>query len=110
MEKYNFGPNVIYLALGIKQSCPAGAFWADQIEFWARNASHRGLLGGSNCILNRKSLPQGPFGRPRVSKKRPGGAKLDLVVFYKLFKRPQSTGRLRGIALITYRLGRLTEQ
>ena len=31
--------------------------------------------------------------RPRASKKRPGGAKLDLVVFYSVFKRPQSTGR-----------------
>ena len=28
-----------------------------------------------------------------MSKKRPGGKKLDLVVFYRLFKRPQVTGR-----------------
>ena len=59
--------------------------------------------------MNRKSVPQGPFGRPRVSKKRPGGARLDLLVFYSVFKRPQSTGGIRRGAVITYRLGRLTE-
>ena len=46
---------------------------------------------------------------PKVSKKRPGGAKLDLLVFYGVFKRPQSLGGMRCGALITYRLGRLTE-
>ena len=45
---------------------PAGAFWADKIEFWARNASRRGLLGGSNCILSRKSIPQGAFWRIKL--------------------------------------------
>ena len=30
----------------------------------------------------KKSIPQGPFGRPRVSKDRPEGAKVDLIVFY----------------------------
>ena len=44
MEKYNFGPNVIYFALGITEGRPAGAFWADQIVFWAGKASRRGLL------------------------------------------------------------------
>ena len=43
-----------------------------------------------------------------TSKKRPRGAKLDLLVFYRLSRRPQSTGRMRSNALITYRLGRLT--
>ena len=50
MEKYNFGPNVIFFALGITEGRPvgpsaqidlyfelekrpAGAFWADQIAF-----------------------------------------------------------------------------
>ena len=47
--------------------------------------------------------------RPKVLKKCPGGAKLDLLVFYSVFKRPQSLGGMRGGALITYRLGRLTE-
>ena len=47
--------------------------------------------------------------RPKVLKKCPGGAKLDLLVFYNVFKRPQSLGGMRGGALITYRLGRLTE-
>ena len=45
MEHYNFGPNVIYFVLGITESRPAGAFWADKIVFWARNASRRDLLG-----------------------------------------------------------------
>ena len=30
----------------LTESRPAGAFWADKIVFWARNASRRGLLGG----------------------------------------------------------------
>ena len=34
-----------------------------------------------------KCVPEGSRGRPRASKKRPGGAKLDLVVFYNVFKR-----------------------
>ena len=40
-----------------------------------------------------KCVPEGSRRRPRQSKKRPGGKKLDLVVFYRLFKRPQVTGR-----------------
>ena len=40
-----------------------------------------------------KSVPEASRRRPRASKKRPGGKKLDLVVFYRLFKRPQVTGR-----------------
>ena len=40
-----------------------------------------------------KCVPEGSRRRPRPSKKRPGGKKLDLVVFYRLFKRPQVTGR-----------------
>ena len=30
MDKYNFGPNVIYFALGITEGRPAGAFWAEK--------------------------------------------------------------------------------
>ena len=56
-----------------------------------------------------KMSPAASRRRPRVSKKRPGGAKLDLVVFYSVFKRPRSPGGMRSGALITYRLGRLTE-
>ena len=56
-----------------------------------------------------KMSPAASRRRPRVSKKRPGGAKLDLLVFYRVFKRPRSLGGMRGGALITYRLGRLTE-
>ena len=52
---------------------PAGAFWADQIVFRAGKASRRGLLGGSNYILqgyldgsnlvlSQKSVPEGPQG------------------------------------------------
>ena len=44
-----------------------------------------------------------------TSKRRPGGAKRDLLMFYRVFKRPRSPGGMRGGALITYRLGRLTE-
>ena len=40
---------------------PAGTFCADKIIFWARKASRRGLLVGSNYILSRKSVPQGAF-------------------------------------------------
>ena len=40
-----------------------------------------------------KCVPEAFRRRPRASKKRPGGKKLDLVVFYRLFKRPQVTGR-----------------
>ena len=46
MDRSNFGPNVIYFALGITESRPAGAFRADTIVFWPRNASRRGLFGG----------------------------------------------------------------
>ena len=56
-----------------------------------------------------KCVPEAPRRRPRASKKRPGGAKLDLVVFYSVFKRPRSPGGKSAGALITYRLGRLTE-
>ena len=40
-----------------------------------------------------KCVPEAFRRRPRASKKRPGGKKLDLVVFYRLFKRPQVTRR-----------------
>ena len=85
MDNSNFGPNVIYFALGITESRPAGAFWADKIVFWARNASRRSLLGGSNCIFGYKSVPQGPFGRMKLyfePEKRPAGAFwADKIVF-----------------------------
>ena len=66
----------------------------------------RGVQGVQN---DPRGMPEASKRRPRVSKKRPGGAKLDLLVFYNVFKRPQSLGGMRGGALITYRLGRLTE-
>ena len=66
----------------------------------------RGIQGVQN---EPRGMPEASKRRPRVSKKRPGGAKLDLLVFYSVFKRPQSLGGMRGEALITYRLGRLTE-
>ena len=47
--------------------------------------------------------------RPRGGQKMLKGARLDLLVFYNDFRRPQSPGRMRCGALITYRLGRLTE-
>ena len=56
-----------------------------------------------------KMSPAASRRRPRASKKRPGDKKLDLVVFYRLFKLTQSTGGIRPGALVTYRLGRLTE-
>ena len=31
LQQKNFGPNVIYFALGITEGLPAGAFWADKI-------------------------------------------------------------------------------
>ena len=46
LQQKNFGPNVIYFALGITEGCPAGAFWADKVVFWAGKASRRTLLGG----------------------------------------------------------------
>ena len=48
-------------------------------------------------------------GDQETPKRRLGGAKLDLLVFYSVFKRPRSPGGKSGGALITYRLGRLTE-
>ena len=45
MDKYDFGPNVIYFALGMTEGRPAGAFWADKIVVWAGKSSRRGLLG-----------------------------------------------------------------
>ena len=30
LQQKNFGPNVIYFALGITEGCPAGAFWAEK--------------------------------------------------------------------------------
>ena len=47
----------------------------------------QGLQNETKCV------PEASRRRPRASKKRPGGKKLDLVVFYRLFKRPQVTGR-----------------
>ena len=31
MDTYNFGPNVIYFALGITESRPTATFWVDKI-------------------------------------------------------------------------------
>ena len=31
LQQKNFGPNVIYFALGMTEGRPAGAFWADKI-------------------------------------------------------------------------------
>ena len=59
-----------------------------------RKSSRRGLLGRQNCILGWNSVPLGLFLRktcPRMSKKRPGGAKLGLVVFYIVFNRRYSS-------------------
>jgi len=61
MDKYNFGPNVIYFALGITEGRPAGAFWADKIVI----------------NLRKKSVPQGAFGRIKLyfePESRPAGA------------------------------------
>ena len=47
----------------------------------------QGIQNEAKCVLEASRR------RPRASKKRPGGKKVDLVVFYRLFKRPQVTGR-----------------
>ena len=57
MDKYNFGPNVIYFALGITETRPAGAFWVDKIVFGARKASRRLPFGrikfaDPSCVLD----------------------------------------------------------
>ena len=52
--------------------------------------------------------PRRPGGVQKASNRQPRGAKLDLLVFYSVFKRTQSPRGMRGGALITYRLGRLT--
>ena len=49
----------------------------------------RGVQGVQN---EPKCVPEASRRRPRASKKRPDGAKLDLVVFYRLFKLTQVTG------------------
>ena len=40
-----------------------------------------------------RGVPEASRRRPRMSKKRPGGAKLDFVVFYNVFKRLYSSKR-----------------
>ena len=40
-----------------------------------------------------KCVPEGSKRHSRASRKRPGGKKLDLVVFYRLFKLTKVTGR-----------------
>ena len=44
----------------------------------------RGVQGVQN---EPKCVPEASRRRPRMSKKRPGGAKFDLVLFYSVFKR-----------------------
>ena len=39
MDKSNFGPNVIYFALGITEGRPAGALWADEIHIRSAHAA-----------------------------------------------------------------------
>ena len=76
-------------------------------QFKIRAQRHpRECLGVQN---EPRGVPEASRRRPRVSKKRPGDARLDLLVFYSVFKRPRSPGGNSGGARITYRLGRLTE-
>ena len=65
LQQKNFGPNVIYFALGITEGRPAGAFWADKIAFWTGKASRRGLLGRQNCVLP-ESRPAGAFWADKI--------------------------------------------
>ena len=48
LQQKNFGPNVIYFALGMTEEPekrPAGGLLADNIVFWNRKSSRRGLWG-----------------------------------------------------------------
>ena len=62
LQQKNFGPNVIYFALGITEDRPAGAFLGRQNCILSQKRVLQGLLGGSNCILSQKSVPLGLFG------------------------------------------------
>ena len=73
LQQKNFGPNVVYYA----------SKWHPEGAPKASRASK----------MSPKCVPETSRGRPRASKKRPGGAKLDLLVFYRLFKLTQVTGR-----------------
>ena len=53
----------------------------------------KGVQGVQGVQNEPKGVPEASRRRPRMSKKRSGGAKLDLVVFYKLFKLTQVTRR-----------------
>ena len=80
LQQRNFGPNVVYYA----------SKWHPEGVPKASQRRPKGVQGVQN---EPKCVPEGSRGRPRASKKRPGGAKLDLLVFYRLFKLTQVTRR-----------------
>ena len=90
----------------VSKKRPEGAK-VDLVVFYSAKWDPEGIPEASRAS---KTSPEVSRRRPRVSKKRPGSPKLDLLVFYSVFKRPRSPGGIRDGALITYRLGRLTEQ
>ena len=48
MDKYNFGPNVIYFAMGIAEGRPTGALWADKANPSPMPQSLGRLQGGGD--------------------------------------------------------------
>ena len=77
-----------------------------RIEKWG---SKRPQVNQKSAQCDPKWTKRAPKATPSEPKERPRGANVDLLVFYELSKRPQSTGRMRGRALITYPFGRLTD-
>ena len=73
LQQKNFGPNVVYYA----------SKWHPEGVPKVSQRRPKGVQGGQN---EPKCVPEASRRRPRASKKRPGGKKLDLVVFYRLFQ------------------------
>ena len=87
------------------------------LEMYAKMTSKSSKMNSKWMHKSSKRLPRGVPGDPsrpgddqKASKRPPRGARLDLLVFYEVSRRPQSPGGMHRGALITYRLGRLTKQ
>ena len=60
-----------YISLGITESRPAGAFWADRIVFVSQKVVPQGPFGQTTRILRQKVVPQRSFGQTSSSAANP---------------------------------------
>jgi len=65
MDDYNFGPNVIYFALGITESRPAGAFWA--VNLYSSTLRAPADPFARTAVYSQRSLLAAQFSRSAVS-------------------------------------------